>query len=128
MVDIDSLSVVELAARIRKGEVTCVQATQRYIENMEKHRELNAIIYLNKERALEEASRLDRELTEKGASGVGRLHGVPLIIKDNIHVAGMPNTAGCPALKDFIPSEDAPTVSALRREGALILAKVSLFY
>lgn len=124
MSDIYSLSISALAEKIRSKEISCIQVASKFIENIEKHANLNALINFDKECALKEAAQLDKEL-ELGKN-CGRLHGVPLVIKDNIHVKDIPNTAGCPGLKDFVPKEDAPTVKALRDQGALILAKTNM--
>ena len=67
-------------------------------------------------------------LDKQAATGefAGRLHGAPLIIKDNIHVRDMPNTAGTPSLVKFVPKYDAPVIRALRNEGALFMAKANM--
>lgn len=126
MFDIDKLSVVKLAEKIRNREVTCVQVVEKFIENIEKNQDLNALIYFNKSETLKEASRLDEELNNRGTSKISRLYGVPIIIKDNIHVRQMPCTSGCPAFREFVPKEDAECVRLLREEGAIILAKANM--
>ncbi len=85
---------------------------------------LNAIIQTNPD-ALAIARELDRERTEKGPRGP--LHGVPIVIKDNIDTAdAMETTAGSLALLGSKPAKDAFVVERLREAGAVILAKTNL--
>src|SRR5919201_2112543 len=101
--DLTELGVADAAALIRAKQVTSVELAQAYLARAEANRDLNAFITLDRAAALEAARRADAELgTAKGA-----LHGVPLVVKDNVHVAGVPNSAGPPALREFVPKEHA---------------------
>jgi amidase len=78
---------------------------------------INSLITVNP-RALEEADRLDALLRTTGRL-TGPLHGIPVIVKDNIDVAGLPMTSGFQGWKNFYPSEDAPLVKKIRAAGGL---------
>src|SRR5437763_10091395 len=120
--DLTELGVADAAALIRARKITSVELTQAYLARAEANRDLNAFITLDRAAALEAARRADAALgTAKGV-----LHGVPLVVKDNTHVAGLPNTAGTPALRDFVPKEHAPTVKRLVDAGAVILGKTNM--
>jgi mandelamide amidase len=122
--DLTQLSVVEAVRLIRARQVTSLELTQAYLARAEANPDLNAFITLDKARALAAAQHADAELA--AGRGKGALHGVPLVVKDNTHVAGIPNTAGTPALREFIPRENAPTVQKLIDAGAVILGKTNM--
>ncbi|MBX9761363.1 MAG: hypothetical protein K2Y29_21480 [Beijerinckiaceae bacterium] len=71
-----------------------------------------------------QAARLDDSI--RNGEEPGPLHGIPILIEDNVAVAGMPMSAGCAALKTFIPAKDASLVRKLREAGAIILGKTNL--
>jgi hypothetical protein len=85
---------------------------------------INSLITINA-LALEDADRLDAVLRTTGRP-VGPLHGIPIVVKDNIDVVGLPMTAGFQGWKNYYPPQDAPLVKKLRAAGAIILAKASL--
>ncbi|MCD6582279.1 MAG: indoleacetamide hydrolase [Desulfuromusa sp.] len=85
---------------------------------------LNAFIYLDELNALALAAEADARI--KKGEQIGPLDGVLLVVKDNIHVAEMPNSAGTPALMDFYPEEDASVIKRLRDAGAIILGKTNM--
>lgn len=85
---------------------------------------LNAVIATFPD-AIEQARKLDDE--RKASNVRGPLHGIPVLVKDNIEVAGpVPTTAGSLALKDNVTGRDAPIVARLRAAGAVILGKTNL--
>jgi indoleacetamide hydrolase len=122
--DLTQLSVGDAARLIRAGKVSSVELTEAYLTRAEANRALNAFVTLDRAGALAAARKADAELA--AGRGKGALHGVPLVVKDNTHVAGMPNTAATPALKGFVPRENAPTVQRLLDAGAVILGKTNM--
>jgi len=118
------LSATELAAGIRNGSFTSEQLVRGYLDRIEALNPLlNAVIAVNPE-ALAEAARLDQE----AALGQwrGRLHGIPVLVKDNVETRELPTTAGSTALLDNATGRDAPIIARLRAEGAIILGKTNL--
>lgn len=85
---------------------------------------LNAVITLAPN-ARAEADRQDLLLARTGVLD-GALFGVPVVVKDNVEVAGMPMTAGFQGWKHNVPAEDAPVIERIRRAGGIIVAKTSM--
>ncbi len=122
--DLTQLSVVDAAQLIRDRKVTSTELTQAYLARAEANGDLNAFITLDRAGAVAAAQSADAELAAGRVKGA--LHGVPLVVKDNTHVAGLPNSAATPALRTFTPRENAPTVQKLLDAGAIILGKTNM--
>jgi aspartyl-tRNA(Asn)/glutamyl-tRNA(Gln) amidotransferase subunit A len=119
------LSIVEAAALIQARKLSPVELTQAYLERIERLNPLlNAYITVTAEMALAAARAAEAEIMRRNYRGV--LHGIPLAIKDNIDVAGVPTTAGSSFLRDNVPQEDADVVAALKQAGAIILGKTNM--
>ncbi|SMB93706.1 amidase family protein [Deinococcus hopiensis] len=116
------LDATALRDAIRSGEVSALEAARTYLERIQAlNPHLHAVITVNPE-AEADAARLDTLPPEVR----GPLHGVPLLIKDNIDVAGLPTTAGSLLMTRHVPAVDAPLVARLRAAGAVLLGKANL--
>ena len=124
---LEEISVEELQQQYRDGTLTVREVVQAYIDRIEeidrKGPILNSVRTLNGD-ALQIADRLDNELSEGNSRGP--LHGVPILLKDNINTADMPTTAGSMFLEGSVPPRDAFIVNKLREQGAVILGKTNL--
>ncbi|MEJ2288064.1 MAG: amidase [Deinococcales bacterium] len=120
--------IAELQAAMASGEASALQLTETYLARIaaidRRGPTLNAVIELNPE-ALAIAADLDRERRERGPRGP--LHGIPVLVKDNIDTGDrMMTTAGSLALEGNLAPEDAGVVARLRRAGAVLLGKTNL--
>jgi Asp-tRNA(Asn)/Glu-tRNA(Gln) amidotransferase A subunit family amidase len=115
-------------AAFKSGELTCSQLVRMYLDRINAYDSqgpaLHAIITVNP-KAMEEASLLDEKLRRNPAF-LGRLHGIPVVIKDNFNTLDMPTTGGNRTLRNSIPPEDAFVVAKVRAAGAIIIAKSNL--
>lgn len=109
---------------MRHGRISSEQLVGEALSAIARRKFLNAYISVDTQGALERARRLDRR-RDRG-DRLGPLHGIPIAVKDNIHVAGLPNTAGTPLLGAFIPPADAPAVARLTAAGAVVLGKTNM--
>ena len=125
---LETADIATLAARIRDGTLTSRELTQAYLDRIERldrtGPQLNSVLALNPE-ALRDAERLDAEIAE-GRGVRGPLHGIPILLKDNIDAVPMATTAGSLALASHRPARDAFLVQLLRAAGAVILGKTNL--
>ncbi len=119
------LSTQDLAKKIKNVELTSYEVVTAFYSQIEKYNSMyNAVITLNKTEALKRAKEADVALS-KGQIW-GKLHGVPITIKDNYKTKGIKTTSGYLTLKDNIPTENAEIVKLLLAEGAIIIGKTNL--
>ncbi|MDX6444216.1 MAG: amidase [Blastocatellia bacterium] len=126
--ELDETTIAELQSGLASGRHTAQSLVRKYlnrIEDIDKHGPaVNALIELNPD-ALSIAAELDKERKAKGSRGP--LHGIPVLIKDNIDTHDrMTTTAGSLALGGSIPLQDSSVARKLREAGAVILGKTNL--
>jgi amidase len=123
--DLSFLTVTELTQAIRDRKVSAVEVLDAHLAQIAKHNsKLNAIITLDEANARERARQADAALA-RGESW-GKLHGIPVTIKDALETAGLRTTSGYKPWANYIPEHDAPVVAQLRQAGAIILGKTNL--
>ena len=121
-------SLPEIAAALQSGEVTSEDLVKDYLARIEEvdraGPSLQSVLALNPD-ALDEARALDAK--RAAGEALGPLHGVPVVLKDNIETRdNLATTAGALALKDNVTGRDAPLAAGLREAGAIILGKTNL--
>lgn len=123
--DLDEATVADLQAAQQRGEKSAVSVTEAYLDRIgHLNPALNAVIEVNPD-AVAIARSLDEERQAQGPRGP--LHGVPILIKDNIDTHDrMTTTAGSLALRGSIPPQDSFVAQKLRQAGAVILGKANL--
>ncbi len=118
-------TIVELAPRLRRKEVSPVEVTRACLDRIEKlNPALNAFITVAAESAVAEARAAEIEISR--GEWRGPLHGIPIAIKDLIDTAGTRTTAASAVFEHRVPTEDAEVVRRLRVAGAVILGKNNL--
>src|SRR4051812_36955482 len=122
--DLESASIADINKAFNAGGLTSEKLVSLYLARIDAYNKkgpkLNAIITPNLH-ALEEARALDLERKTKGPRSP--LHGIPVVVKDLIDVAGMPTTAGFKPFGAPIPPRDSTIAANLKAAGAIILAK-----
>lgn len=123
--DLTQLTVTQAAQLIKEGRITSEQLTRALLAKISANAHLNAFITVNEDGAIRAAQAAD-EARRRDPAHFGPLHGVPLVVKDNIHVAGIRNSAGTPGLRNFVPDANAPVVQALIDAGAIVIGKTNM--
>ena len=118
-------TAAEAARQVCQGQVTSVALVTDALARAKAAAALNAFITLDEAGALAHARDVDRARAAR-PKACAPLQGVPIVVKDNIDVAGLPTTGGTPALKGYVPKADAPVVARLRKAGAIVLAKTNM--
>jgi amidase len=126
--ELDETTIPILQNKMEKGEYTSYKITQLYLKRIAEMDKagpkLNAVIEINPD-ALEIAKSMDQE--RKAGKIRGPLHGIPILVKDNISTGDkMMTTAGALAMKGHIAQEDAFIIKQLRKSGAVLLGKTNL--
>jgi amidase len=126
--DIEEVTIAELQERMARGRLTSRELVDKYIDRIEKIDQrgpkLNSVIEINPD-----AEKIARDLDRERRAGHvrGPLHGIPILLKDNVDTADRTQTAaGSRALVGDPPSQDATVAARLREAGAVILGKAGL--
>jgi amidase len=125
--NLTTATVADVQAAFKAGTLTSEKLTSLYLARIAAYDKqgptINAVITLNP-KALDEAKALDAE--RKAGKIRGPLHGIPIVLKDNIDTFDLPTTGGSQMLEGSIPPDDAYVTKKLRESGAVIIAKVNL--
>jgi len=118
-------SLVDILGALESKEVSARELLEAHLDRIERlDGDINSVVTVEPERARAEAAAID----DRRAAGdaLGRLAGVPITVKDALATEGIRSTGGAVELSDFVPSEDAAAVAAVRDEGAIVFAKTNL--
>jgi Asp-tRNA(Asn)/Glu-tRNA(Gln) amidotransferase A subunit family amidase len=120
-------TIEQVHAEYKAGRLTAHALVKAYLDRIEAYDrngpKINAVITVNP-KALEEADALDAIYRQSGP--VGPLHGIPMVLKDQMDVAGLPTTLGSLVFKDNVPDKDAFVTAKLKKAGAIVIAKLTL--
>jgi len=123
--DLTDLTLKKASDLFRSGAVSAVELTQACLNRIEKYNPtLNAFTMVTADQALTVARQMDAE--QRRRHWRGPLHGIPIVLKDNMDTAGIRTTAASELFKDRVPSEDAEVARRLKQAGAILLGKTNL--
>ncbi|MGC8631403.1 MAG: Asp-tRNA(Asn)/Glu-tRNA(Gln) amidotransferase subunit GatA [Thermoprotei archaeon] len=119
------MSVVKTVKAIERGERSAQEVLEGYLGLIKKvDDKVHAFLYLDEPGALRQAQEIDKKI--RAGLPVGPLAGIPIAVKDNIAVKGMPLTCASKILKGYVSPYDATVVKKLREAGAVIVGKTNL--
>jgi len=125
MIDIATASATDLAAAIRRREISSVELLEAYAARIARFdKPLNSVVTLDLERARARAHEADEALSR--GENWGPLHGLPITVKDSFETAGIRTTSGFPPLTDHVPLTDAVVVERTVKAGAIVFGKTNL--
>lgn len=120
-----SMTAVELAAAIKKREVTVKEAVEAVLDNIEKKEDTyHCYVTVDREGALKQAEEIQKKINDGTLSGP--LAGVPVAIKDNMCTEGLLTTCSSKILYNFVPTFTSEAVLNLQKAGAVILGKTNM--
>ncbi len=118
------LSLKQISNLLKSGEITSRELLEKCFEQIEKTKDINALNFVLKEKALKKADRTDA--LRKEGKELSVLAGVPIIIKDNINLQGELTTCSSNILKNYESVYSATVVKKLQEEGAIIIGKANM--
>ena len=125
---IEETTIDAVHAAFQRGELTARELVELYLARIEAYDQkgpaINSLISINL-RACDEASALDAAFKREGRF-VGPLHGIPIIVKDQINIKGMKTTLGSVLFRDYEPGTEGFAIAKLRAAGAIFLGKSTL--
>ena len=121
---ISELSASEIVSKIAQRKLSCLGIAEGLVEQARIWTNINSLINFNEDQFLATACNADQKLSS--GEKVGILHGLPLVVKDNIDVEGFITSAATQSLKNFIPKTHGPVVTALLESGAITMSKTNM--
>ncbi|HXY82589.1 MAG TPA: amidase, partial [Candidatus Saccharimonadales bacterium] len=123
--DLTSLGLKDAAEKIRQGQLTSYELTTSYLTRIKQlNGKINAFITITEDAALRSAKAADRDA--KNGIYRGKLHGIPIALKDVFDTRNVRTTGGSKLLAGHVPTEDAYVVQQLENSGAVMLGKLNL--
>lgn len=118
------LTATQVVRDIKNGHLKAETYMATMIARAKAASHLNALIYLNEDKAMAAARQVDMD--RAAGKRLGALAGLPIVVKDNINTKDMKTTGGTPSLRNFQPKQNAPSLQKLVDAGAIILGKSNL--